>query len=81
MMGLLAHLLEIERTVDRIGQKVEILMPTLQNFKDITAAISAEIDRIEAKLAAGTSGLNDAEEAEALADAQALKDRLSGIGT
>lgn len=82
---LLRQLREAERVVDRIDQKVTRLMATLQNFKDLFAGIGTETDRIAVKIQElmdkiSSSGLTGPEESEILADAQAIKDRLTGIG-
>lgn len=81
----LATLIEIETTLDRIQQKMETMMPTLQNFKDLLAAVDAETNRIAAKIQSlvdqlGGGGMSDAEEAEALAGLSAVADRLKTIG-
>lgn len=76
----------IETALDRIQQKLEGTLATLQNFKDLLAAVDAETTRIGDKiqelvdkLEAG--GMADAEEAEALAGLSAAADRLKSIGS
>ena len=82
---MLRTLLDIESALDRIQQKASIAMATLQNFKDLLAAINVETNRLAAKIQelidkVTTSGLSGPEEAEILADLQAVKDRLSTVG-
>ena len=82
---LLETLLTIETTLDRIQQKMETTMATLQNFKDLLAAVDTETNRIAAKIQSlvdslGGGGMTDAQEAEALAGLSAVADRLKTIG-
>lgn len=82
---LLKTLRQIESALDRIQQKTEQAMASLQSFKDLLAAvdvetnrIAAKIDELVAKLEAG--GMTEAEEEEALAGLSATADRLKTIG-
>lgn len=82
---LLKTLTLIESVLDRIQQKLEKSMATLQNFKDLLGAVDVETTRIGtrvedlvAKLEAG--GMTDAEEAEVFAGLTAVADRLKTIG-
>ncbi len=82
---ILHSLLQIESSLDRIQQKLETTMATLQNFKDLLAAVDVETNRIAAKIAAlvaqlEAGGMTDAEEAEVLAGLSAQVDRLKTIG-
>lgn len=86
---LLTSLLDVFKdfnsALDRIQQKMEILMATLQNFKDLVAGINTETDRLAAKIDAfiagqNAGGMTPAEEDAALADLQAVSDRLKTIG-
>jgi predicted Ser/Thr protein kinase len=85
LLNLLKTLIHIETVLDRIQQKVENTMATLQNFKDLLAAVDAETNRIAAKIEElvgqiGGGGLNETEEAEALAGLTAVAERLKTIG-
>ena len=76
---------DIEDTIDRITHKMEALMATAQNFKDLvqqlndeTNTISARIDALIAKL--NDTGISSADEDAALAELQAVSDRLKTLG-
>jgi len=82
---LLKTLKQIESALDRIQQKADKAMATLQSFKDLLTAVDAEtnriaakIDELVAKLEAG--GMSEAEEAEALEGLSAVAERLKTIG-
>lgn len=82
---LLKQLLLTDKVLDHIQQKMETIMASLQNFKDLLAAVDAETNRIAAKIQSLVDGLSgggmtDAEEAEALAGLSAVADRLKTIG-
>ena len=82
---LLKQLKQVNTVLDHIQQKMETMMATLQNFKDLLAAVDAETNRIAAKIQAlvdqlSAGGMSDAEEAEALAGLSAVADRLKTIG-
>jgi len=81
---LLKQLKQVNTVLDHIQQKMETMMATLQNFKDLLAAVDAETNRIAAKIQAlvdqlSAGGMSDAEEAEALAGLSAVADRLKTI--
>lgn len=85
LRSFLKTLLEIESALDRIQEKAEHAMATLQSFKDLLAAVDAEttriankIDELVAKLEAG--GMSASEEAEVQEGLTALSDRLKKIG-
>jgi len=82
---LIKQLLLTEKVLDRIQQKMEQAMATLQNFKDLLAAVDAETNRLAARIAElvaqiGGGGLTEAEEEEALAGLTAVAERLKTIG-
>lgn len=82
---LLKQLVLTDKVLDHIQQKMETIMASLQNFKDLLAAVDAETNRIAAKIQSLVDGLSgggmtDAEEAEALAGLSAVADRLKTIG-
>lgn len=76
---------QLDQALDTLQQKADKLMASLQNVKDLAAAIDVEttriankIDELVAKLAAG--GMTEEEEAEALSLLTAQADRLKTIG-
>lgn len=98
-MGLLRNLLDMakaakvverslsnaEESVNRINQRLETTMATLQNFKDLLAAVNTETDRIAAKAQTlldhvSDSGLTGPEEEEILAEGAAIVARLKSVG-
>lgn len=79
------QLLLAEQVLDLIQQKMETIMATAQNFKDLVVAINAETDRLAAKIQAfidaeNAGGLTPAEEEAHLADLQSVVDRLKVVG-
>src|SRR5205814_9009796 len=75
----------LESRLDRITLKMERGMATAKDFKDLvtlmgaeTDTLAARIDSILAKLQAG--GMTAAEQDAALADMQAVSDRLKALG-
>lgn len=84
-MGLFDGLKDFEDMIDRIHLKLEKTMATLQNFKDLLAAIDAETDRLAKKIAdlvaqLTAGGMTEAQETQALAGLTAVADRLKTIG-
>jgi len=82
---LLITLFQIVKVLDQIQQKLEETMATLQNFKDLLAAVDVETNRIADKIAAlvaqlESGSLTEAEETEVLAGLTAAADRLKTIG-
>lgn len=82
---LVKQLLLVETVLERIQQKMETLMASLQNFKDLLAGVDAETNRIAARIEElvaqiGGGGLTEAEEEEALAGLTAVAERLKTIG-
>lgn len=72
-------------TLTEIHTKLEAIMATAQNFRDLLTAINVETDRLAVKIQelidrVTASDLTGAEETEVLAGLTAIKDRLGVIG-
>ena len=85
VQNLFHALVRTEAVLDRIQQKLEKAMATLQNFQDMAKAVDAETTRLANKIQAlvgelAADGMTEAEEAEALSGLTAVADRLKTIG-
>lgn len=82
---ILEYVIQISSKMDEIQDKLEKAMATLKTFDDLLKAMDAETTRIGTKIdellkKIADGGMTAEEEDAALAEVQALADRLKTIG-